>query len=125
MRTAVEETFGPWDDDWQRRYFREHFDPALLQVIQVEGQDVGVLYVEERAEEWFVATIELLPAHQGQGIGTAVMRQVMEGAAQQGKPVALRVLKANRRARGLYQRLGFGVTGENETHYIMAWEGKR
>jgi ribosomal protein S18 acetylase RimI-like enzyme len=49
------------------------------------------------------------------------MRELIARAGQEGRPLALRVLKGNLRARYLYQRLGFGVTGENDRHYIMAY----
>ncbi len=122
MRAYVEDTFGPWQADWQRDYFRKHFDPADLRIIQWDGADVGVLAVQARNEELFLALIEIHPAYQRQGIGTAVMRALLAEAREQGKPVALQVLKVNLPARSLYQRLGFGVTGENDTHYIMACE---
>ncbi len=125
MRGPVEETFGPWDEAWQAAYFQKHFDPAVLKIIQYRGEDVGVLYVQERAEELFLVSLEILPAYQRRGIGTAVIRELIAEGKRQGKPVALQVLKANRSARSLYQRLGFGVTGENENHYIMAYELRR
>jgi ribosomal protein S18 acetylase RimI-like enzyme len=121
MRAYVEETFGPWDEDWQRDYFHRHFQAHVLAIIQVDGQDAGVLYLQERTEEFYIADIEILPAYQRRGIGSTVIRGVIEEAGRQGKPVALQVLKSNRAARSLYQRLGFGVTGENDTHYLMAY----
>lgn len=125
MRTYVEATYGPWVDDWQREYYQARFNPNNWKIIQVDQNDAGVLDVQNRAEELFVVRIELLPAYQGRGIGSAVMKTVMAEATNQGKPVALRVLKVNIRARDLYQRLGFGVTGETDTHYIMAYETGR
>lgn len=122
MRAAVEETLGAWDEAWQRDDFHRRFDPQSSQVIQFAGQDVGVMWVQPRAEELFLVALEILPAYQGQGIGSQALRGLLDDARRQGKPVALQVLKGNRRARDLYQRLGFGVTGENDTHYIMAWE---
>lgn len=120
MRPAVEDAYGPWDAEWQRAYFRKYFYPERLRILEWEGQDVGMLQVEERAEELFIASIEILPAFQRRGIGSAVIRDLLAQARRQGKLVALQVLKRNVRARSLYQRLGFGVTGENATHYIMA-----
>jgi ribosomal protein S18 acetylase RimI-like enzyme len=125
MRAYVEETFGPWDEAWQQEYFRRHFDPANLQVIQWDGEDVGSLFLQDRTEELFIAGIEILPEYQQQGIGSQVIRGLLEQANRQSKPVALQVLKVNIRARNLYQRLGFGVTGENDTHYILAYHPKR
>ena len=62
--------------------------------------------------------IAVTPDLQGQGIGTSVIHQVLDEAKRSGKPVALQVLKVNP-ARRLYERLGFSVTGENETRYFM------
>lgn len=119
-RRLVEDTWGQWDEPWQRQRFEQVFKPEELLIIQAEGADVGVLRVQDRAEEIFLAVIEILPAYQKRGIGTQVIRQLLARAERQQKPVALRVLKANVDARRLYQRLGFGVTGETETHYILA-----
>jgi ribosomal protein S18 acetylase RimI-like enzyme len=120
MLEQVEDSYGPWDEQWQLVYFRKHFEPHLLQIIQADGIDAGVLYVQDRAEERFIVRIEILPAYQRRGIGAAVIRAQVDLARSRGKPVALQVLKTNIAARSLYQRLGFGVTGENDTHYIMA-----
>lgn len=120
MRPHVEAQFGPWDAAAQEERFRQHFDPAGRRVIVVDGADAGMLAVEERAEEIFISAIYLLPAYQKRGIGTRLLNQIIARAEGLGKPVALRVLKANRGARSLYQRLGFGVTGETDTHYVMA-----
>jgi ribosomal protein S18 acetylase RimI-like enzyme len=124
MLPYVENTWGPWDDEWQRTYFHDHFLPDQMTVIQIEGQDVGVMRVQERTEEIYLAILEILPEFQNRGIGTAVIQTLLKKANQQGKPVALKVLKVNLPARSLYQRLGFGVTGEDATHYIMAYEKK-
>ena len=125
MMPYLVDAFGPWDEDQQREEFRKCFNPAEVRVIQWDGADAGAVHVQERAEELFIASIEVLPRFQRRGIGTAVVRDVLAQAARQGKPVALRVLKGNIGARSLYQRLGFGITGENDTHYLMASEPRR
>lgn len=121
MRSYVEDAFGPWQPEWQREYFRERFDPSALRLVQLDGQDVGMVHVQDRTEEIFLAGLEILPAFQGRGIGTAVIGELKDRAKREGRPLALQVLKGNLGARHLYQRLGFGVTGENATHYIMAY----
>lgn len=124
MQGYVEAAFGPWVEPWQRDYFRAHFDPPMLRVIQVDGQDVGMLSIQERTEELFLVDLEILPAHQRRGIGTAVVQALQAEADRRGIPVALQVLKVNQGAQKLYRRLGFGVTGENDAHYLMAYERK-
>ena len=94
------------------------FDPAKSQILVVDGQDAGVASVEQRAEEYFVASIAVAPSWQRRGLGTAVIRDVQAQAAHERKPVRLQVLKVNP-ARRLYERLGFAVTSETVTHYQL------
>ena len=120
MRVYVEETWGEWDEAWQRETFQRRFSPDGVLILQLDGEDIGTVWVQERTEELFLSRIEILPAYQRRGIGSQVIRALIEKASAQGKAVALKVLKSNRPARSLYQRLGFGVTGETDTHYVMA-----
>ena len=119
MRASVELTYG-WDEEWQERYFQEHFDPAERQIIRYGGKDVGVLSVEERKDSLFLALIAILPEYHGRRIGTTLIRRLQRRANEDGVPLTLRVLKVNR-ARDLYEQLGFVVTGETDTHYQMKW----
>jgi ribosomal protein S18 acetylase RimI-like enzyme len=119
MRTSVEQTYG-WDEDWQIRYFREHFDPAERQIIRYCGTDVGYISIEEQKTHFFLNSIAILPAYQGRGIGTTLIRRLQQRARKEGVPVTLQVFKVNP-ARALYERLGFKVTGETDTHCRMKW----
>jgi ribosomal protein S18 acetylase RimI-like enzyme len=118
MREYVEELWG-WDEAWQRAHFLEHVDPARSQIVVLDGVDIGVLTLEERQTEVFLGQIYILPAYQNQGIGTRLIRSVLDDAFAQELPVALRVLKSNPSARRLYERLGFEESDETETHHIM------
>jgi GNAT superfamily N-acetyltransferase len=114
----VEQTYGPWDDEWQQRHFAQHYRPSQCQIIVLGGQDVGVLRTVEDETEVCLSVIEILPQFQGGGIGTTVIQSILDEAHRNGKPVALQVLKVNP-ARRLYVRLGFETYGETETHYQM------
>jgi ribosomal protein S18 acetylase RimI-like enzyme len=115
----VAKTWGQWDEPWQRDYFREHFDCAHRQVIELDQRPIGFLDVAFHADHVFLAAIEIDPAYQRHGIGTALIRDIIANAAALRLPVRLQVLKVNDRARALYQRLGFDETGETETHFLM------
>lgn len=117
LKPYVEQTWG-WDEAWQHQYFRQRFDPSTRQIIQVGGDPIGSLSVEDRTYSLFIAYIALLPAYQGQGIGTQLIRHVLEEATQRGVPVTLTVLKVNP-ARTLYERLGFRITATDEQRYFM------
>jgi ribosomal protein S18 acetylase RimI-like enzyme len=114
MRESVEALWG-WDEELQRRIFDERFAGQRFQVILVDDEDAGVLDVQERGDEVFLKLIELLPANQGQGIGTSIIRSLQA----RGKPVALRVLTTNPRAAALYRRLGFRVVKRTPERLFM------
>jgi ribosomal protein S18 acetylase RimI-like enzyme len=69
-----------------------------------------------------LAEIELMPAWRGRGIGSSIVRWLMKEAAAAGKPLTLRVLHVNERARDLYERLGFRPFKEIETHVYLRWD---
>jgi ribosomal protein S18 acetylase RimI-like enzyme len=120
MREYVEAVWG-WDDRVQSAMFDDRFRPEAWLVVQVGGRDVGVLVVEERDQELYVARIEISPEWQGRGIGSAVIRSLMDEAAASGKELRLDVLHANGRARRLYERLGFDALAESKTRTSMRW----
>ena len=117
MRDLVARVWG-WDDAWQERFFAVHFDPTHSRIVVVDGEDVGVIAVEWSATDAFLANIEILPEYQGQGLGAALVNGIITQAEACNLPVRLQVLKINP-ARRLYERLGFVVTGETETHFQM------
>ena len=68
--------------------------------------------------DFFLAQLFIHRPHQGQGIGTEVMRQLIAEAAHAGQAVCLDVVKINPALR-LYQRLGFRIVGQEETKFYM------
>lgn len=117
----VEQTWGLWDEAWQRRHFDEHFAPAGDRILVVDGVDVGLLRVIDRGDELFLADIEILPAHQGRGIGGVALRDLQSLARVRGVPITLRVFRCNGGARRLYERLGFAAEGRTASHVSMRW----
>ncbi len=119
MRPYVEQTWGTWDDRAQERFFRQHFTPASIDVILVDGTRAGLLNVEREPDALFLANIQIHADFQNQGLGAAVVRTVLDSGAALDLPVRLQVLKANVRARDFYLRLGFVLSGETLTHFLM------
>ena len=109
MRDVVEQTWG-WDDVWQLAEFDRRFRQCSVSVIEVESRAVGGLFLEERSDSLCVHELQIAPAFQGRGIGTAVVKTVIEQGASRGLLVALSVVSATPRAVSLYERLGFRVT---------------
>lgn len=89
------------------------------QVVEVDGQAAGILKVTRDGLDWQVVQIQLLPALQSRGIGRGLLEGVIGEARAAGASLRLQVLRANR-ARGLYEQLGFVVTGEGEHELSMS-----
>ncbi|WP_338640731.1 GNAT family N-acetyltransferase [Burkholderia pyrrocinia] len=118
MTGHLQRVGAPTDDEAHDRRIRAHFDDAM---IVCEGATaIGLLKVTRSAGEWHVHQIQLLPARQGQGIGEAVLRELLSDAARANVPVTLSVLHGNP-ARRLYERLGFRIESETETSASMIW----
>ena len=120
LKEYVAVTYG-WDDEYQLQLFTKRFDPSEIQVIVVDDHDVGNLSVEDRDDELYIAGIYLLPAWQNRGLGTSVIEDVLSKAAGKEKGVHLQVLRVNPVLR-LYERLGFQIYEETDTHFKMRWE---
>ena len=117
MKEYVDRSWG-WDDSAQKKRFQEYFHPGRDEIIVVGSQDVGMLCVEERAGEILLVGIKILPRYQRKGLGTTIIKKLLADARRRRLPVRLRVLKVNP-VKQLYERLGFQVTEETGTHYLM------
>jgi ribosomal protein S18 acetylase RimI-like enzyme len=118
LREYITLTWGEWDESWQRAYFDAHFDPSKIQMIQLGGEDIGMIAVTERPGTLFLELVEISPEYQNRGIGSYLIRQLLDRARELGLSVRLHVLRVNP-ARALYERLGFRAVDETETHYVM------
>lgn len=108
------------DEQLQRVLYR--LDCA--HIITRDGADIGVFKVVRDADPWELTQIQLLPRYQGQGIGAALIRSLLNEASVAGKRVHLDVLRANP-ARRLYERLGFRVVAEDTHSYLMRFDPRR
>jgi ribosomal protein S18 acetylase RimI-like enzyme len=100
-----------WDERVQRDFHARAFDPRRWQIIRANGTDVGMLDVERRPDEVYLARIEILPGYQGRGIGTRLIKMLIDEARHSDKAFALDVLANNHRAQALYERLGLAEVG--------------
>ncbi|WP_423382401.1 GNAT family N-acetyltransferase [Burkholderia sp. LMG 32019] len=106
----------PSDDAAHDRRIRANFDDAMI--VCKDDEAIGLLKVTRATDEWHVHQIQILPAHQGRGIGEAVLNALLADAARARVPVSLSVLHGNP-ARRLYERLGFRVESQTDTSASM------
>jgi GNAT superfamily N-acetyltransferase len=116
MRRYAEQTWGRWDE----AYNRASFAPETHQIVQYDSQDIGCIEVEDAPTHMRVNKLYILPAYQNRGIGAQLMRQLILRAANAGKPIRLSVLLVNP-ARRFYERLGFSVRESTSERHFMEW----
>ncbi len=78
--------------------------------------------IERREACLYLALLEIAPDFQNEGIGTTLISDLIKEGKGLGLPVELHVLKSNRKARRLYERLGFGIIEEREERYVMRYD---
>ena len=115
MRPAVERDRRTWDAGSQRARFvaRPERD---VRVVELDGDRVAAVRLDVDPDGALrIGLLEVDPAWQRQGIGTKVIEALDEEAARSGAALTLRVRHGNE-ARRLYERLGFAVEAEDDTH---------
>jgi ribosomal protein S18 acetylase RimI-like enzyme len=113
-----------WDERIQRAFHERGFNPRRWQIITGRQADIGMLDVDYRPGEIYLARIEIHPSHQGHGIGTRIISALLEEAERTGQDLVLEVLTVNRRAQALYRRLGLTEVarhGERGTKITMRY----
>lgn len=97
---------------------RVMFRYECAEVLERGGKPVGIFKVTRDGLEWQLVQIQVAPELQGQGIGEALIRELIAEARDAGAALTLRVLHANP-ARRLYERLGFRVFEQGEHDFGM------
>lgn len=114
----VEQTWG-WDDTFQLKFHKENFSAGNTKIIKAGEQSVGSVDVKETDKSIFVSGLYILPEYQSKGIGSSIINDLVTQAARKEKRLELEVLRVNKRAQSLYQRLGFTMEERDETKFFM------
>jgi ribosomal protein S18 acetylase RimI-like enzyme len=105
----------------QDAYYRQHYRTAQFSVIERDGVGVGRLYVDRWTREIRIMDIAIFPEYRGGGIGTQLLRELMEEAQTAGKTLSIHVEKFNPALR-LYERLGFRPIEDKGVYLLMEWK---
>jgi ribosomal protein S18 acetylase RimI-like enzyme len=104
----------------QMRHYRQCFPGSGYEVVEVDGEPAGRVWIHRAASHHRLVDIALLPEFRSRGIGSALISVLMEEAVRVGKPLGLHVEALNRAVR-LYQRLGFVQIGGDGVYLEMEW----
>lgn len=117
MRADLER-LGRYDEHRVRQRLRDSFSPRHTSIITVEGDLAGCVTVRPARGRQWLEHFYLAPHCQGRGLGSAVLRTVLERTDTQGMTVALNVLQGSA-ARRLYERHGFVVETQDPVDVFM------
>jgi ribosomal protein S18 acetylase RimI-like enzyme len=120
----------PWTDEQkaafvhfqfeaQRAHYEAHYTDTSWDVIVVDGEPAGRLYVARWANEVRIVDITLLPAFRGGGVGTQLLHGLIDEAERRAVPLSIHV-EVNNPAVSLYERLGFRPVAEQGVY--RRWE---
>jgi ribosomal protein S18 acetylase RimI-like enzyme len=104
--------------DAQRWSYEANYPQADHQIILLNDQPIGRIWIARGEHEIILVDIALLLEHRGHGIGSNLLHELIDEAKQTHKPIRLHVFKGNR-AMQLYTRLGFQVIAEQEPYIEM------
>ena len=115
------EIFLRWQLGLQRREYESRFPDAAYDVILVDQQPAGRVWVGSDDEQIRLLDIALLPQFQNRGVGTELLRRLIKEAARQGKALRHMVFVLNNNAERFYERLGFKRIEDFGAYKHMEW----
>jgi ribosomal protein S18 acetylase RimI-like enzyme len=107
-----------WIDEEQEAQFANLWRPDDTKIITLKGEDIGWVEFRRTGDELFLKQLYITPKHQRRGIGSRVMRLLLEERRGMAKSMALFVLKNNPASR-LYEQHGFKVIHETHSTLVM------
>jgi ribosomal protein S18 acetylase RimI-like enzyme len=105
----------------QTKGYLTQFPKARFDIIELDDESIGRVVVDRPGHEVHIVDQAIVPRMRNQGIGTAMMRTLMDEAAAAGIPVRLTVGSSNDPSLRLYLRLGFVPTGAVPMYIEMQW----
>lgn len=117
MRADLER-LGRYDEHRVRQRLRDSFSTQYTSIIIVDRELAGCVTVRPAEGRQWLEHFYLAPHRQGRGLGSAVLRTVLERTDAQGATVGLNVLQGSA-ARRLYERHGFVVEAQDPVDVFM------
>lgn len=105
----------------QQHHYFSHYPTDRFAIIEHQGLPVGRWLVAQQQQALRIVDIALMPSHQGQGIGSVLIRRLQAEATANRQAIELQVTPTSP-ARTLYERLGFQASQGDDLYLAMAWQ---
>ena len=111
---------GRWDRPVAQARVARSLRHHPSRILTDGGIDIGWLQVSQKPSGFHLNQVHLLPSYRNRGIGSCLIRRVLERAQQLRQPVTLNVIQGNP-AIALYRRMGFAVVNQGAELVQMRW----
>ncbi|WP_425508628.1 GNAT family N-acetyltransferase [Streptomyces genisteinicus] len=112
------ERLGRYDPHRVRQRLRDGFEPAHTWTVLVSGEVAGCVALRPEGDAYWLEHFYLVPALQGRGVGSAVLRGLLARCDAERATARLNVLAGSPAAR-LYERHGFAVESADAVDVFM------
>ena len=120
IKWYIEIIYG-WNTEVQREKtiheLQKHKDD--MRILIKDGKDIGVTTFYEENNQYVVGLIMIHPEYQGESLGSKIIKEYIDLAKKSNKKIKIKVYKENP-AKRLYERLGFKIYNEDDTHLYLS-----
>jgi RimJ/RimL family protein N-acetyltransferase len=105
----------------QTMSYRKSFPNARFDIIELDQRPVGRIVVNRPGHEIHIVDHAIVPPLRNQGLGTTIMKALMDEAGRARLKVRLMVASTNDPSMRLYLRLGFAPIATEPFYIEMEW----
>lgn len=118
---SQKDAFIRWQFGLQKQEYNTRYPDARYDVILVDDQPAGRIWVGADDTQIRLLDIALLTEFQNRGAGTYLLRQLIDEAKRAQKPLRHMVFMLNENAHRFYERLGFVTIEDVGGYKHMEW----
>jgi ribosomal protein S18 acetylase RimI-like enzyme len=103
----------------QHTHYSTHYPNAQHDIVELDGEAIGRIYIDRTEPDIILMDIALLPAFRDRGFGSKILQALLDEASAARRAVTLHVEANNPRAHALYKRFGFVDISSSGMHTLM------
>ncbi len=107
----IREIWG-WDEQLQREFHTQDWLNKRAKIITYGSEPIGTIYLHENKDDIEIGQFIISSEYQNKGIGSYILKGIMDEADRSGRMIKLQYLRMNPVA-SLYSRMGFKVAGND------------
>jgi ribosomal protein S18 acetylase RimI-like enzyme len=102
----------------QKSGYEQGYPDGERMIVVADGRSIGAVIVKRSSVLWRLMDVSLFAAYRNRGIGTRLIRDLLDHAAASERSLQLPVARDNPAAR-LYERLGMQKVAEDDVYVTM------